>query len=582
MNRSFSNRPVLILLVIVLVGTLLRFYKLDTYSIFFDEKSTMVVSQGIVLEGANQKDIFTQPAFTPADFWKPKTIADYYEAMTRSDIGNSPVYYLLVHIWMDIFGISDFSARSMSVLFSVLIIVLTYLFARRYFSETTALIAAAIVAIEPFFIAYSHQARNYSLTFFLTLQSTYYFLQIVENENAGKRDLKKYLLYVIVSFLCPLSHFLTASVFIGHGLYALFFLKARHWLKMLLAGALAMSGIVWWLLYGGGQWTLHSLDHQAKEYKRMADTMPFNNPYGNILPATPTNVLVKLLPMASDLLIFLNGLYDALAGKKNLIISLLSGLSLAFLYHSDLLRRYPISRRSIALAVVAFAPMLLYTQTRLQFVILAVAILLISMFLAVHKKASPAEQRRLWLFYIMATVPTLFLVVFAFKAGHTYGLTQRYSGFSFPYVIIFVALVAQFVAALKPEFKALIGIVVLLQLGFVALRLKEFYEDRSPKYGYFANPRPANPYYAVAQEIKQVYQPGDTIFYGAPPVVIFNEMDRTFLPYSVQDAQLTNLYLPKDAQYVQVMDTVRINKIILKQAATGKDLELADLTGMRF
>src|SRR5690606_4985997 len=169
MSVSMSNRTIIILAVILLVGTVLRFYRLDTYSIFFDEKSTMVVSQGIVLEGANQKDVFSKPSFTPADFWKPKSLADYYEAMTRSDIGNSPFYYLALHLWMDVFGLSDYSARSLSAVFSVLIILLTYHFARKYFSEKTALIAAFIVAIEPFFIAYSHQARNYSLTFYLTL-----------------------------------------------------------------------------------------------------------------------------------------------------------------------------------------------------------------------------------------------------------------------------------------------------------------------------------------------------------------------------------------------------------------------------
>lgn len=581
MKDFLSARSSWILLVIVLAGILLRFYRLDTYSIFFDEKSTMVVSQGIVLEGANQKDVFTQPSFTPADFWKPKKIADYYEAMTRSDIGNSPFYYLTLHLWMDVFGLSDFSARSFSVIFSVLIILLTYLFARRFFSENTALIAAAIVTIEPFFIAYSHQARNYSLTFFLTLLSTFYFLRIVENANAGKRNVWNYVGYIIASFFCPLSHFLTASVFIGHGLYALFFLKARHWLKVLLAGVLAMSGIAWWLTYGGGQWTLHSLDHQAKEYKRVAENMPSDNPYGNILPATPANVFFKSLPMFGDLLIFMNGLFDALAGKKNLILSFLSGLALVIICHGRLFQRLAIAQRSIILALVAFAPMLFYSQTRLRFVILSVAILLLSLFPAVHKSASAAERKRLWLMYIMATVPTLFLIAFAFKSGHTFGLTQRYSGFSFPYVIIFMALLAQYVARLKGEYIALIGVVMLVQSGFVALRLKEFYDDRSAKYGYFQEPRPSNPYYAAAHEIKKLYQPGDTIFYGAPPVVIFNEMDRTFLPYSIQDAQLTNLYLPKDAQYIQVMDTVRTDKIILKKAA-GNSIEIADLTGKRF
>jgi uncharacterized membrane protein len=582
MRTSFPNREVLVLFGILLLGLFLRFYHLDTYSIFFDEKSTMVVSQGIVLEGANQKDVFTKPSFTPADFWAPRTYLDYYEAMTRSDIGNSPVYYLLLHGWMDIFGISDYSARSMSAFFSVLIILLTYVLARKHFGQTIGLVAAALVAIEPFFIAYSHQARNYSLTFFLTLLSTSYLLRIVENENQGNRRVGDYVGYIISSFLCPLSHFLTVSVFLGHGLYVLFFLKTKHWLRLALSVAVAMSGLVWWLVWGGGQWTLYTLDYQAKEYKRMAETMPYNNPYGIILPATPANVLVKSIPIFGDMLLFMNGLTDSLAGKKNLILSSLVGILLIILYRTRFGARWSLLRRSAVLGVVAFAPILLYSQSKLQFVIFSVSLLLLSILPLVHQKASPQQKRRLWLLYIMAVIPTFFLIAFAFKNGHTYGLTQRYSGFSFPYVIILLALLAQFVTSIRADFRALIAVVMLLQIGFIGLRLKELYEDRSAKYGYFTDPRPANPYYAAAQQIKDLYQPGDTVFYGAPRIIPFNEMGKTFLDYSVQDAQLTNLYLPKDAQFTQVMDTLRVNKIILKQHATGKSIELADLTDKRF
>ncbi|WP_345029772.1 glycosyltransferase family 39 protein [Ravibacter arvi] len=581
MRTSFSSSRSLFLLIgIMLLGTFLRFYRLDTFSIFFDEKSSMVVSQGIVLEGANQKDVFSKPSFTPADFWKPKSLADYYEAMTRSDIGNSPFYYLALHLWMDVFGLSDFSARSLSAVFSVLIILLTYHFARKYFSEKTALIAAFIVAIEPFFIAYSHQARNYSLTFYLTLLSTYYLLRIVENENQGKRSYGDYAGYIAASFLCPLTHFLTVSVFLGHGLYALFFLKAKSWLRLALAGLIAISGLAWWLTLGGGQWTLHTLDYQAKEYKRVAETMPYNNPYGTVLPATPANVAAKSIPIFSDLLIFTNGLSEALVGKKNLIVAFLAGLVLIFLYHSRVMHTLSLRLRSLILAAVAFAPILFYSRNKLQFVVFSVAMLIITLFPAVHKRAGQQEKKRLWLLYIMALVPTFFLIAFAFKSGHTFGLTQRYSGFSFPYVIIFLALLAQYIYTLKADFKSLIAVVMLVQLGFVTLRLREFFQDRSLKYGYFSEPRPRNPYYLAAQKIKNHYQPGDTVFYGAPRIQPFNEMGRTFFSHSVQDAQLTNLYLPKDAAFIQVLDTIRTNKIILRQK--GKDIELADLTNLRF
>ena len=581
-NTSKKLLKFLPLTTILLLGLALRLYHLDTYSIFFDEKSTMVVSQGIVLEGANQKDVFTKPAFTPADFWATKSLDDYYEAMTRSDIGNSPFYYLLVHGWMDIFGLSDYSARSFSVLFSVLIILTTYLFARHFFSEKTALIAAAIVAFEPFFIAYSHQARNYSLTFFLTLFSTYLFLAIIENERNKTRNIGLYLGYAVVSGLSLLSHFLTISVFLAQGIYALLVLRSvKGWVRLSIAGLVALSGITWWMTMGGGIYSLYTLNYQANLYRKMAETAPYSNPFGIILPATVPNVFERSLPIFSDLYIITNGLADALEGKKNVLLAIAIGLFLALIYRFYDKIKLPDWLKATVPATLLLAGSLVYNNHVIQFSILSVGVFMLTLIPRIHSEASPLQKKRLLMLYLISIVPTLFLIVMSFKNGHTYGLTQRYSGFSFPYMIIIVALLIQYCSTMPAGFRIPIIVLLTFQTYFVGLRLKEFYEDRSVKYGYFAKPRKPNPYYAAAQQLKKLYQPGDTILYPAPRIELLSEMDRTFLPYSVQDAQLTNLYLPKNAQYVQVMDTTQTDHIILKRKDGKERVVVATLKNLR-
>ncbi|WP_244820771.1 glycosyltransferase family 39 protein [Dyadobacter pollutisoli] len=617
LNHTKENlRSRLILLAILVAGLALRLYHLDKFSIFFDEKSTMVISQGVVLEGANQKEVFStlklsdsqfwktptldyRPlkvhrsltysetfsprAFTPAEFWAPKTLEDYFEANNRSDIGNSPFYYLILHWWMEIFGLSDFSARSLSVIFSVLIIGLTYLFGKRFFNVTTGLIAAAIVAIEPFFIAYSHQARNYSLTFFLTLLATYLFLQIIENKSDNKKTFYLYLGYSLAAGLGLLSHFLTISVLMAHAIYALLFLRSiKGWVRMAISAVLALSGVTLWMLYGGGQYTLYTLNYQADLYKRVAETMPYNNPFGIILPATAANVFNKSLPIFTDLVFFTNGLTDALAGKKNVIIALFTGILLIVWYRFKDRTKTPdwLTHRFPYLLVILSS--VFYTNHKLQFTILSVSIFALSFIPDIHDKANPAEKKRLWMCYIMGLFPTLFLILMSFKSGHTNGLTQRYSGFSFPYVIIVLSLLLQYYNTLKVEFRVLIFVFLTAQLYFVGSRLNEFYQDKSVKYGYFATPRVPNPYYEAAQKIKELYQPGDTIFYPAPRFRILSEMDRTFLPYSVQDAQLTNLYLPKTAQYIQAMDTTQTEVIWIKKPNNPAPVEIKRLKGLRY
>jgi len=605
----------LTLAVILIMGISLRLYHLDSYSIFFDEKSTMVVSQGIVLEGANQKEAFStrklavpefwktpaltyQPpkvlrsftyqetfyprAFTPADFWAPKTLADYYESMTRSDIGNSSFYYLLLHFWTQIFGLSDFSARLFSVVFSVLIIGLTYVFGRRFFSVNTGLIAAGIVAIEPFFIAYSHQARNYSLTFFLTLLSTYLFLRIIESNSKDRATIGIYIGYILAAGLGLLCHFLTIVVLLVHGLYALFYLRSvSGWIKMAISAVAALSGVTWWLIYGGGKYTFYTLNYQTDLYKRMAETRPGNNPFG-VFPATFINVYTKSLPMFSDLVIFTNGMAESLLGKRNALVSIAVGIFLIVWYRlKDKIKLHEFIVPRVPYIIVLLSA-LVYTSNKIQFCILSVVIFAMSFLYDIHKNADKLQRRRLVLLYMMSLIPTLFLIVMAFKSGHTNGIQQRYSGFSFPYVIILVSLLLQYYATLATEFRLLIFFFLAIQFYFVGQRLQEFYEDRSVKYGGFAVPRVPNPYYKAAQKIKEVYQEGDTILYPAFKLPILSEMDRTYLPYSIQDAQLTNLYLPKSLNYIQVMDTTQVDRILIKRKIKKDTLEIINLKGIRY
>jgi uncharacterized membrane protein len=577
MTKIFK-KDYLILAAIVVIGLLLRLYKLDAYSIFFDEKSTVVISQGMVLDGSNQKEIYLASTFTPRQFWSHKSLADYYEAMARSDIGNSSFYYLLLHYWIEIFGITDFAIRLFSVLFSLLIIGATYFFGRRFFSTNTGIIAAALVAVEPFFIAYSHQARNYCLTYFLTLLATYYFLQIVENKSGSRRSFFLYSGYILAAGIGLLSHFLTISVLLAHGIYAVFFLKTfRGWIKMAVAGVLALSGTAWWMVFGAGQYTLANLDDQAKLYLEMAQTS--GKTFGDILPATFTNVFFKSLPIFSDLIIFTNGLTESLAGKKNVIVSVTIGLILVIWYRNKNKLHIPQNLNAAIPYVLVAISLLYYNNHRLQFCILSVSIFALSFLYEVHRKADIEQKRRLWLLYILSLVPTFFLIVMSFKNGHTYGIMQRYSGFSFPYVIILISLLFQYYMTLPVSLSALVFTFIVIQFYFVGQRLNEFYQDTSVKYGNFGKARPANPFLAAARKIEKLYQPRDTIIYPAKPNIILSENDRNFSNYRMRDAQLTNLYLSKTADYIQRVDTTEPDRMLLKRRQ--QTIEIINLKGLR-
>jgi uncharacterized membrane protein len=573
---------------ILLLAFVLRLYKSESYGIFLDEKYTMVISQGVVMEGANQKDVFFTPGktyFTPAEFWKPKTFADFIEANIRGDIGNSPAYYGVLWVWMELFGLSDLSARFPSILFSTLLVALVYLFVRRFFkSEPLALLSAGITALEPFYVAYSHMARNYSMSFCLTLLGTYLFLLIMERVRTGRRGAAGlYVAYGATLATSLLSHYLTLTVFLCHGLYLLLYVRQlRAWVAYAVTGVVALGLVSLWFVYGGGTYTFRTLAYQANLYREMALTNPYNNPFGLILPATPANVAVRSLPLFADLFMVSNGLgQPETLGYRNLALALAVGLAGVWV-----VRRYgrgtsgqPVYQH-VLLAILLLASLPLYSTIKLQYLVVAcLPVIVYLVWRYVREELAPQQTPLVVLTVLLAFVPTLFLVLMAFRNGHTYGLTQRYSGFSFPYTAPLIGMMLLQSRKLLPGMRYTIWLVGLVQLGYVGRVLKHIYEDREPKYTYFGKPRIPNPHYATAQKIKAQYAQGDTILYPSIRLQARDEIEKTYWPFSIIDAQLTNLYLPPTAQYIQRMDTTQTDRILLLKRGNPTPVVLFDFKG---
>ncbi|WP_266366498.1 glycosyltransferase family 39 protein [Tellurirhabdus rosea] len=587
---SFRTTPSRLAFLLVLVlAFLLRVFRSDTYGLYLDEKYTMVVSQGIVMEGANQRDVFFTPGktyFTPQEFWAPKTFADFIEANIRNDIGNSPVYYGALWLWIKVFGMSDFSVRLLSVLFSTLVVGLIYLFVRRHFrSETLALLSALLAAVEPFFIAYSHMARNYSMSFFLTLLATHLFLLILEREKVRRSSRALYAAYGLTFVLSVLSHYLTVTVFLCHGLYFLFFVRqAKLWLRFAAVALVGIGLVSLWFVFGGGKYTFQTLQYQADLYRNVARTNPYNNGFGLILPATPANLAERSAPLWADLFIVSNGLGQVRAlGFRNLLLATALGLAAAVLLHLALRRNEKASRLAWAFPLLLLAGLPFYTLAQTSLLVVSALpsfAYLTARYIRAH--FGRADRPLLVFMLMLAFIPTLFLILMSLRNGHTYGITQRYSGFSFPYTVLLVAMLLREIVRTPVVLRAALLAVLAVQGYRVAGRLWAVYEDREPKYTYFVNPRGTNPHALSARRILKAYAPGDTIIYPAIRLAPTDEIEKTYWPYSIQDAQLTNLYLPKDATFYQRMDTTQSDRIYLVKGRTGQKITIFDFKGRKY
>src|SRR5262249_28109982 len=96
--------------------------------------------------------------------------------------GNMALYYLVLRGWSHL-GDGESSIRFLSVVFGAAAIPLMYQIGKLSLGVKVGRIAALLLAVHAFHIAYSQEARGYSLAVLLALFSCYFYLKIVKSEG---------------------------------------------------------------------------------------------------------------------------------------------------------------------------------------------------------------------------------------------------------------------------------------------------------------------------------------------------------------------------------------------------------------
>lgn len=97
-------------------------------------------------------------------------------ALMKMD-GSPPFYYMVIHVWMSLFGKSEAETQSLSILFALLCIPAAFWAGLTMFGRRAAWAAAALAAINPFLTWHSFEARMYSLVPLLGLLTATAFVK---------------------------------------------------------------------------------------------------------------------------------------------------------------------------------------------------------------------------------------------------------------------------------------------------------------------------------------------------------------------------------------------------------------------
>lgn len=131
-----------------------------------------------------------------------------------------PLYYWILKLWAMIFGSGLLSLRSLSILFGLLTVYAGYLFVKEAFkNERLAILAGLLLAINPFQIQYSLEARMYTLGTFLILLSSYLLVRAL---NSNKTSV--WLAYAACTAACFYTHYFLFFSVAAQGLYFLYYL----------------------------------------------------------------------------------------------------------------------------------------------------------------------------------------------------------------------------------------------------------------------------------------------------------------------------------------------------------------------
>jgi hypothetical protein len=169
--------------------------------------------------------IFKSYLLDYAGFWYDETFGLFF---SQQDWGlikhtsewdmNPPFYYYFLWIWRNLFGISEFAIRFSSVIFSALAAGMIYVFSIKHFNKTTALIALIIYTSSNEIFFYAHEARCYSMLFFLTLCSSYFYFNLL-----NKKSISSIIWLGIINFLLIYTHYLTGLILAFQALLILVF-----------------------------------------------------------------------------------------------------------------------------------------------------------------------------------------------------------------------------------------------------------------------------------------------------------------------------------------------------------------------
>lgn len=243
---------------LLVVGVVFRLYQPGHKVYWFDETMTSLRIAGYTQETLVAAAV-NQPPIAAKDFLARYQYPDHQR--TRADTlaalkthpEHSPLYYVMAWGWLYPAGHSVGNLRLLSALLGLATIPAAYGLGRELFQSAGAGWAiAAVVAISPFHVLYSQEAREYSLWTLAIVLSSAVLLRAIR-----RNTVPAWSLYGVTLALGLYSHVFHGFVVMSHGLYMILVERWRPTRRLLAYGGAVLLGLALfapWLMVMLNNW----------------------------------------------------------------------------------------------------------------------------------------------------------------------------------------------------------------------------------------------------------------------------------------------------------------------------------------
>lgn len=253
-----NNLLRVLILVLLLLGVFFRFANIDRKVYWEDEAFTSLRISGY-RETELIQQVFNGHEIGIEDLQKyqrpnpEKGVIDTIKGLALEEPQHTPLYFIMVRLWVQGFGNSVAVTRSLSALISLLVFPCIYWLCRELFElPLTGWVAVALMAVSPFHVVYAQEAREYSLWTVTILLSSAALLRAMRLKTK-----QSWGLYAATMVLALYSYLFSIFIAIGHGIYVFVIERFRltktvtAYLIALLVGFIAFSP---WLVIVTSNW----------------------------------------------------------------------------------------------------------------------------------------------------------------------------------------------------------------------------------------------------------------------------------------------------------------------------------------